>query len=133
MRVTTVLALGIVVCAVSVAPALRAQTAQGQIYFEQYCVTCHGTSARGDGPLARSLRVRPADLTQLAIRNDGTFPAERVQKSIDGRARTGAPSHTDMPVWADIFAKMSDSQGPEDVDSKINALVKYVEKLQVKQ
>ena len=82
--------------------------------------------------MASSLRVRPADLTQLAIRNNGTFPAERVQKSIDGRARTGAPQHTDMPAWADVFAKMSDSQGSEDVEFRITALVKYVEQLQVK-
>jgi len=31
--------------------------------FAANCVTCHGTNARGDGPLAKSLPVPPADLT----------------------------------------------------------------------
>ncbi len=49
------------------------QTAQsierGQAIFSQYCVACHGESAQGDGPAAKSLAKKPADLTQLDKRS----------------------------------------------------------------
>jgi copper transport protein len=35
--------------------------AQGRAIYEANCVSCHGQSGRGDGPLAASLRPRPAD------------------------------------------------------------------------
>ena len=34
--------------------------ALGGYLFKTYCATCHGTSARGDGPLAGSMRRKPA-------------------------------------------------------------------------
>jgi putative copper export protein/mono/diheme cytochrome c family protein len=37
--------------------------AQGAKLFTQHCVACHGVDGRGNGPLARSLDIRPADLT----------------------------------------------------------------------
>ena len=54
--------------------------------FATYCATCHGAGARGDGEMAASLPHRPADLTQLAARNGGTFPATRVMSKIWGYA-----------------------------------------------
>jgi len=53
--------------------------------FKVFCGACHGAGGKGDGPAAKSFRKRPPDLTQLAKRNDGTFPADRVFKIIDGR------------------------------------------------
>ena len=38
-----------------------ASLAQGRAIYEQNCVSCHGPTGRGDGPLARNLRPRPAD------------------------------------------------------------------------
>lgn len=35
----------------------------GQAVFAQHCAGCHGAAGRGDGPVAASLQVRPADLT----------------------------------------------------------------------
>lgn len=37
--------------------------AQGARLFARNCVSCHGADGRGDGPLARSLDIPPADLT----------------------------------------------------------------------
>jgi mono/diheme cytochrome c family protein len=34
---------------------------RGRAVYEQNCVSCHGEAGRGDGPLAASLRPRPAD------------------------------------------------------------------------
>jgi putative copper resistance protein D len=35
----------------------------GERQFAQTCAACHGAQGRGDGPLAASLSIRPADLT----------------------------------------------------------------------
>ncbi|MFN8632953.1 MAG: copper resistance protein CopC [Chloroflexota bacterium] len=42
-------------------PPDTASIARGRGLYEQQCVSCHGLSGRGDGPLAASLRPRPAD------------------------------------------------------------------------
>jgi copper transport protein len=38
-----------------------ASIARGREIYEQQCASCHGLTGRGDGPLAASLRPRPAD------------------------------------------------------------------------
>ena len=65
--------------------AQGSQPTEGRQLFVKYCASCHGTSARGDGPAAEALRVKPADLTQFAARNSGLFPVERTRRMIDGR------------------------------------------------
>lgn len=42
-------------------PPDTASIAQGRAIYEANCVSCHGPNGRGDGPLAPSLRPRPAD------------------------------------------------------------------------
>ena len=44
---------------------------QGPALSKAYCASCHGTDAKGDGPMAKSLKVKPADLTRIAARNGG--------------------------------------------------------------
>jgi len=56
----------------------------GQETYMSYCVTCHGTSGQGNGPLAEDLPVAPADLTRLAARNEGAFPYSDVMARIYG-------------------------------------------------
>jgi mono/diheme cytochrome c family protein len=109
---------------------LHASQTHGSYYFQTYCATCHGTSARGDGPLAESLRKRPANLTQLAKRNDGVYPKELVFRIIDGRQPVRGHGGPDMPAWGDAF-KRSISGGDEDsVRARIQALVDYLEMIQ---
>lgn len=83
--------------------AATAQDAgQGQEYYIQYCATCHGLEAEGNGPMAPGLVLQPTDLTALSQGNDGVFPALRVVKRIDGReplVSHGSP----MPVFGDFF------------------------------
>jgi mono/diheme cytochrome c family protein len=51
------------------------ETYSGSAVFKTYCTSCHGLSAKGDGPLADHLRIRPPDLTLFARRNDGKWDA----------------------------------------------------------
>jgi len=101
----------------------------GQGIFESYCATCHGTSGTGDGPLAVSMKVRPADLTKIAQRNGGEFPAAQVAQIIDGRHPVKGHGSGDMPVWGDAFGKSADAMS---VDEKIQRLVGYLESIQTK-
>jgi mono/diheme cytochrome c family protein len=111
------------------APQQQATAYHGQPLFKTYCVTCHGPSGQGDGPFAKSLRRRPPDLTQLAKVNEGTFPADRVAKAIDGR---DAKSHgsSEMPVWGDAFSRTTHDNDADAVRRKIESLVKFIETLQ---
>jgi mono/diheme cytochrome c family protein len=135
MRGLNVLLAG-VIAATAVGAAGAAEQAQGAQAFEGkqkydiYCATCHGAAGKGDGVLASSLRKRPADLTQLARKNQGKFPAEAIVTFIDGRTRDEAHTKSDMPVWGEVFSKSQDSAGPDDVKSRIEALVKYLETIQ---
>jgi len=118
------------------APVLAAAGAQapvagvsGASTFGVYCASCHGSSAKGDGPLASVLRSRPADLTLIAKRNGGSFPTEQVARIIDGRRQVKGHGGGDMPVWGDAFAK-SLSRTP--VDETIRRLTGYLESIQAK-
>ena len=101
----------------------------GSQLFSTYCASCHGTSARGGGPLAAQLLRMPPDLTQYTKRNGGMFPSERVYRIIDGR---DVPSHGDreMPVWGDVFRMVPDSSGLGGVKARIDAVVRYLEGIQ---
>ncbi len=102
----------------------------GKSVFTTYCASCHGESGRGNGAVAIFLRTRPADLTQIATRNKGTFPAERVYELIDGRRVVKPHGESQMPVWGDAFAKsVTDSDEPA-IKAKIDALVAYLESIQ---
>jgi mono/diheme cytochrome c family protein len=101
----------------------------GSDSFERYCASCHGPAGRGDGPTAPVLRGAPTDLTQLAQRNQGMYPAERVRAVITGYSSPlAAHGGTDMPVWGPIFKALD----PSDlrVAARVENLVAFIERLQ---
>ena len=67
----------------------------------------------------------------LTRRNNGRFPEEKVSKAVDGR-RTFVRSDSDMPAWAEVFATAAESSGAENAAARIDALIKYLQTLQVK-
>jgi mono/diheme cytochrome c family protein len=101
--------------------------------FRTYCVVCHGTSAKGDGPLASSMRKPPPDLTQFTKKNEGKFPKDLVGKIIDGREAVQGHGGPNMPVWGDAFSRSLENSDPESVKQKIQALVDYIESVQQKE
>src|ERR1700675_4629757 len=59
----------------------------GRQTYQQYCASCHGESAKGEGSAAAALKTPPPDLTTLAKQNGGKFPYEFV----GGVVRFGKP------------------------------------------
>ena len=55
----------------------------GEQMYKQYCATCHGADARGNGPLAVMLKTPPPDLTTLSRRHAGKFPYDYVADVIE--------------------------------------------------
>jgi mono/diheme cytochrome c family protein len=98
----------------------------GDSVFRTYCASCHGSGAKGDGPIAQHLRTVPPDLTKLAARNKGTFDAEKVHRKIDGRDPVKGHGGPDMPVWGDAFRQSADGYSK----ARIDALVEYLRSVQ---
>ena len=102
---------------------------QGKDLFKAYCASCHGSDAKGRGPMATSLRVQPADLTHISIRNRDVFPMMRVQKIISGEEQpSSGHGSREMPVWGPIFSQIT-----RDVDLgrvRIDNLARYLRTIQ---
>jgi mono/diheme cytochrome c family protein len=103
----------------------------GKEMFMSYCASCHGKDATGNGPAATALKQLPADLTTLAKRNGGKYPADKVTGILRGQTSLMAHGDQEMPVWGPVFWRMS--QGREEiVQMRIGNLNRYIESLQVK-
>jgi mono/diheme cytochrome c family protein len=105
--------------------------ASGKEMFVSYCASCHGKSAKGDGPAATSLKSLPADLTTLAKRNGGKYPLEKVTSILRGQANLVPHGDQEMPVWGPVFWRMSGGH-EEVVQQRIANLNRYLETLQAK-
>lgn len=103
----------------------------GAALFRTYCASCHGPLAKGDGPLAGQLRIRPPDLTLIAGRNKGKWDGGSVARTIDGREPVKGHGGPDMPVWGDVFKSSRDGYDEESVKVKVRQLMEYLESLQV--
>lgn len=107
--------------------------ASGRITFRTYCANCHGDTGTGDGYIADTLNRKPADLTRIASRNGGEFPAEQIRATIDGREEVRSHGRREMPLWGDVFL-WPEGDSPErraDVRRRIGELVAFLETLQV--
>lgn len=83
----------------------------GSDLYLRYCASCHGTDAKGNGPLAASLKTAPSDLTTLAQRSGGRFDEGAVMATIDGRREVAAHGSRDMPVWGAVFEDETRREG----------------------
>jgi nucleotide-binding universal stress UspA family protein/mono/diheme cytochrome c family protein len=133
----TVLAAGLllapgVATAQTTGSATTKQTIAGGELYRTYCASCHGTAARGDGPLASMMIRKPADLTEIAKRNGGLFPSELVFRTIDGQQPIRGHGGPDMPVWGDAFNRSREGGSPEKVKQLIQSLVDFLEAIQTR-
>jgi mono/diheme cytochrome c family protein len=102
--------------------------------YPRYCGSCHGVRGEGDGPTASALRTRPADLTRIAARRGGVFPAGEIARFIDGRFTLPAHGSREMPVWGERFGEAipEASVAEEITRGKIATLVEYLKSIQRK-
>src|SRR5690242_3650798 len=129
----TITAVAIVLDMAIVRPmSWAAEGDQGRAYYLRYCGSCHGLEGKGDGTVSRSLKVKPADLTQLKKKNNGVFPLEKVMATINGKTRVEAHGESKMPVWGEIFEKEAGVQKDPtgSASAKIKALAEYIETIQ---
>ncbi len=106
------------------------QISQGRELFLENCASCHGAGAKGNGPMADSLKLAPPDLTVIGTRHGGAFNAAEI---VEGRRAVKAHGSRDMPVWGNEFARgRKRGEGREAaVRTRVHALVAYLESIQV--
>ena len=108
--------------------------AAGKPAYEQRCAVCHGREAKGDGPAMNLLTTKPADLTQISKRNNGTFPFWKIYRVIDGREDIKSHGTRDMPIWGDEFRAdaTAGALGQSRVRGTILEMVYYLQSIQAK-
>ena len=112
-------------------PIKPTSAASGAEMYKSYCAVCHGTDGKGSGPAAEALKVPPTDLTVLAQKNGGKYPAMRVAAVIRGEETLAAHGTKEMPIWGHLFWSMSGGHEAE-VQQRVANLNKHIESLQKK-
>lgn len=109
----------------------------GKREFQRSCATCHGVEAKGGGPSAVALNVKPTDLTQLRKRQGGVFLFWRTYEKINGAGEAPIRGHgtREMPVWGERFRfeRNADEEQHMGVRGRILSLVYYLESIQEKE
>ena len=114
----------------------------GRIEFMRSCAACHGADGKGHGPVTKTLKQQPRDLTKLSEHNKGIFPIARVFAVIDGRIQIIVHGSREMPVWGDVYTQGLTDRMPREFISKelrdtlvrvqILTLVEYLSTIQGK-
>ncbi len=112
-------------------PIKPTSAASGSEMYKSYCAVCHGTDGKGNGPAAAALKVPATDLTALAQKNSGKYPALKVAAVIRGEDQMAAHGSKEMPIWGNLFWNMSGGHEAE-VQQRVTNLNKYIESLQKK-
>lgn len=103
---------------------------KGPDLFRAHCAACHGLDAKGNGPMAATLKTQPANLTVLAKNNGGKFPSARVSRKIMGDDVVLSHGSREMPIWGPIFHQIEEDQDFGNV--RLENLLKYLESIQQK-
>jgi len=122
--------LGAAGWALASGPSPPAQRAQGAALYREHCARCHGDQGRGDGPLADQFAFRPPDLTRMARRAGGRFPAELAKRVIDGRKPVKDHGGPEMPAWGDALKAASEGYDEKKAEDKVTLLVQFLESIQ---
>ncbi len=107
--------------------------ADGAALFAANCAACHGTDGRGTGATATAMSPKPTDLTTLAARNGGTFPAARALSYIYGDPNNSHLARV-MPQFGPV---MAEDLVPVEIDGvltptprELAGLLAYLESIQ---
>lgn len=108
---------------IAAAPApTPAAVARGRaLYTKAECHECHGREARGDGPSAKDLKVKPADLTRRPFKV-GPTPRDIVRSLLTGLDGTPMPSYhlilEDEELWLLAYYVDSLATPPQVTDDE---------------
>jgi mono/diheme cytochrome c family protein len=113
--------------------ASKAAIAAGKKSYMQYCATCHGPTATGDGVAASTFQNKPPDLTLLAQKNGGKFPTAEVLNIVKGNTSISAHGTKEMPVWGQILGHpLKGEYGSSRADAKLLEIANYLQTIQKK-
>ena len=139
MRIDTVLIVISLCCFTGTVSASDKNIDFGKREYLNSCAVCHGTDGKAQTQIRDSLKVAPADLSQLSKKNEGVFPMERVYETIDGRLAVKMHGTRDMPIWGRRFyveATPIYDDFPYDAEAFVRArilgLIEYIHRLQEK-
>ncbi|HEX9162594.1 MAG TPA: cytochrome c [Thermoanaerobaculia bacterium] len=108
-----------------IVPIVPSDPTLGAQMYSDYCAVCHGAQGKSDGPAVAFMKSPPPQLSTLANRNSGKYPALYVA----GILRMGSRSHStatiNMPAWDVLFRAHN-----RDAHLRISNLTTYIESLQ---
>ena len=103
-------------------PATSEAVARGaKVYVKGECAECHGKEARGDGPSAKDLAIKPSDLTRRPLKN-GPAARDIVRTLVTGLDGTPMPSYyqvlEDDELWDLAYWLAARGGAPETTDDE---------------
>jgi mono/diheme cytochrome c family protein len=101
----------------------------GEHLFQQLCASCHGSDLKGNGPAPYPFNDFPPDLTKLAKRHGGIFPAEYVANVLRNGVVLKAHGPPEMPTWGLDF-KEGYHLNEAQVTQRIKNLSDYIKSQQ---
>jgi len=102
----------------------------GAELYQKNCAVCHGMDLKGTGPTPYPFRT-PPDLTTLARRHGGKFPAAYVSKVLRNGVVMPAHGPAEMPTWGTDFRE-AEGLSSAQVTQRIADLTNYIKSRQVK-
>jgi len=118
MSRTFLVSLAVFALVLASTPGNSSAAEDGAALYTTYCVTCHGSTGKGDGAASASLDPKPADFSDPAFwktRDDAA-----VKKVIkEGGAAVGKSAM--MIAWGSVLD-----------DAKIDAVIKHIKTFQPK-
>jgi mono/diheme cytochrome c family protein len=116
----------------SVTNSTAQETERGAKLFHQYCASCHGEKANGNGPIAPYLTVKPSDLTTITERQLGKFPEDQIVRIIAGEENPPGHGTRTMPVWGERLQDdvVGGASKPAVARGRIAFLVDYLKSIQ---
>jgi mono/diheme cytochrome c family protein len=111
-------------------PLSPTSAASGEEMFTTYCAVCHGIDGKGGGPAAAALKTTPANLTQLSVKNGGTYPEPHVVQILTAGTLL-AHGSADMPVWGDLFKSLNGGS-QSMANMRVANLTAYIKSIQGK-
>jgi mono/diheme cytochrome c family protein len=109
------------------------ETHPGYPYYRQYCASCHGVFADGNGLLVPILTKAPPDLSRLTHAYGNPLPQAKVAEFLEGQTMPVAHGRSEMPVWG---KRLREDLGPGLANQParrmiIDSIVDYLVAIQV--